>query len=57
MQRRVVGMVAALLLMLSITANAVQMRILSPRVTLSFSGTTANCSAIVTDAGKELVIT
>lgn len=56
-QRRVVGMVAALLLMLSITANAVQMRILSPRVTLSFSGTTANCSAIVTDAGKELVIT
>ena len=55
MQRRVVGMVAALLLMLSITANAVQMRILSPRVTLSFSGTTANCSAIVTDAGKELV--
>ena len=57
MQRRVVGMVVALLLMLSITANAVQMRILSPRVTLSFSGTTANCSAIVTDAGKELVIT
>lgn len=57
MQRRAIGIAAALLLMLSITANAVQMRILRPTVTLSFSGTTANCSAIVTDAGKELVIT
>ena len=57
MKRKVIGMTAVLLLMLSITANAVQMRALSPRVTLSFNGTTANCSATVTDAGKELDVT
>ena len=44
-------------LLLTVTANAVQMRSLWPTVSLFFSGTTANCNATVTDAGKELVVT
>lgn len=57
MKRQVIGMTVVLLFMLTVTTNAVQMRALTPRVTLSFSGTTANCSATVTDAGKKLDIT
>lgn len=56
MKRRLIGTVAVLCLLLAVTANAVQMRILRPTVSLSFSGTTANCSAMVTDAGKKLDI-
>lgn len=54
MKRRLMGTIAVLCLLLSATANAVQMRSLRPTLSLSFSGTTANCSATVTDAGKEL---
>lgn len=57
MKRRLIGAAAVLCLLLAVTANAVQMRSLRPRVTLSFSGTTANCSAIVTDDNKELDVT
>lgn len=57
MKRRFIGAAAALFLLLTVTANAVQMRSLWPTVSLFFSGTTANCNATVTDAGKELVVT
>ena len=57
MKRRLMGTIAVLCLLLSATANAVQMRSLRPTLSLSFSGTTANCSATVTDAGKELDVT
>lgn len=57
MKQRFMGAVAVLYLLLSVAANTVQMRIIRPTLSLSFSGTTANCSATVTDAGKELDVT
>lgn len=54
MKRRVMSMVAVLLLALSITANAAEWA-LRPRVSLSFSGTTANCTATVASEGDRIV--
>lgn len=56
MKKRAAGFIVALLfiLMLPTTSSATQMRALRPSVSLRFEGTTAHCSAIVTDIGKDL---
>ena len=58
MKKRVVPLFIALVMILSISANAA----IGPRATiiqpvLSFSGTTANCSVLVTSPTKEIDIT
>lgn len=45
MKRRIFSLAAALLLVLSISAKAVENRAIIPNISLSFSGTTANCFA------------
>ncbi|MDO4316098.1 MAG: hypothetical protein Q4C45_09985 [Oscillospiraceae bacterium] len=44
MKKRICALTAVFLLVLSVTAGAVETRELTPRPTLSFSGTTATCA-------------
>lgn len=59
MKKITLGLIAALVLALTlpITATAAQTRALSSSEELRFDGTTAYCSAVVIDVGKELNIT
>lgn len=59
MKKRMISLVAVALLLLSVSANASDMSIQSiiARPTLSFSGTTAICSATVTSGTSSDIIT
>lgn len=56
MKKRIIAMAAVLVFLLATTANAA---VLVTKVTpsLTFSGTTANCSVTVRDSGKEIEAT
>jgi len=54
MKRKVCVLTAALLFMMTLTAHATQARLIRPTLSLSFEGTTANCSAVVRSAGDEM---
>ena len=57
MYKKILPLLAAVLLALTIAAGAAEARIATPRVTLSFQGTTAVCVASVQDEGKQLKAT
>ena len=54
MLRRVIPLLVAVLLALTIAAGALETRVASPRVALSFQGTTATCIATVRDEGAKI---
>ena len=58
MKKRVVPLFIALVMILSISANAaIEPRANYIRPTLTFSGTTANCSVLVTSPTKQIDVT
>lgn len=57
MRRKIIPLLAAALLVLTIMAGAAEARIANPSVSLSFRGTTAICVASVSDPGKQLKAT
>ena len=58
MKKRVVPLFIALVMILSISANAaIEPRANNIHLVLSFSGTTANCSVLVTSPTKQIDVT
>lgn len=57
MRKRILPLLAAVLLVLTIAAGAVEARIAVPAVSLSFQGTTAVCTASVSDPSKQIKAT
>ena len=56
-RKRILPLLAAVLLVLTIAAGAVEARIAVPAVSLSFQGTTAVCTASVSDPSKQIKAT
>lgn len=54
MKRKVCMLTVALLFMMTFTAHAAQARLISPTISLTFEGTIAKCSAVVTSAGDKI---
>lgn len=54
MKKRLSALIVVLLFMMTFTTYAAQPRLINPTVVLSFDGTTANCSAVVTSAGDRM---
>ena len=57
MRRRIIPLLAAALLVLTVMAGAAEARIADSNVSLSFRGTTAVCVASVQDEGKQVKAT
>lgn len=57
MCKKILPLLAAVLLALTIAAGAAEARTATPRVTLSFQDSTAICVASVSDPGKQLKAT
>ena len=53
MKKRLIPLLLVLALMMSLTANAA-IQAVQVRPTLTFSGTTANCKAVIMDSGKTI---
>lgn len=54
MKRRMAALVCVLMFVLSMTANAAEPRAKQVVPTLTFSGTTANCSVTIMELGKDI---
>ena len=54
MKKRLIPLLLALVLLLAVPAQAVSSRSLGVNPTLSFEGTTANCSVLISRAGSEI---
>lgn len=58
MRKRILALALIFALLLSMTAFAAETRVISPvSPSLSFSGTTANCSVTVSEAGADIDVT
>ena len=57
MYKRILPLLAAVLLALTMIAGAAEAREAHPDMTLSFQGTTAICTASVSEAGKQIKAT
>lgn len=57
MKKRIIPLIIIFVLLLSISANAVETRAVSVTPSLSFSGTTAKCSVSIIETGKEIEAT
>lgn len=53
MKKRLISLLFVFVMVMSLTANA-SLRATRVVPTLTFSGTSANCEAIITDSGKEI---
>jgi len=54
--KRKASLFIVLLFMMTLATHAVQPKLINTRLFLSFEGTTANCSAVVTSAGDKIDI-
>ena len=58
MNKRIFSALLAVILLLAISANAnAAVKSVKPSLSLSFSGSTANCSAVVRESGKQINVT
>lgn len=54
MKKKLCAILVLILFVMTITANAVQPRVINPTLSLSFSGTTANCSGLLSSVGDKI---
>lgn len=58
MNKRIFSVLLAIMLLLAISANAnAAVKSVRSSLSLSFSGSTANCSAVVRESGKQINVT
>lgn len=58
MNKRIYSVLLAIMLLLAISANAnAAVKSVRSSLSLSFSGSTANCSAVVRESGKQINVT